>query len=485
MTSSKRICLLLAISLVLYTNCSAKSASKLALCKNKNPFLQEFNNTDVLHPFKVWVFDSPIKRNFEHCKSEWDPNGSCCDQDQLVIYSMADSLLIEEYSKHFQSFSNYIVKAVTSAFKVTTPITQTPDFQALLARSKASTFDKDTDECWNFMKSLRGSSLCSTCSGRAENFFKKGKILISPETCKTAIDKCEKFFRAVPQLLKDAESIQKVVATLADKDAKTYAAKASELAKILPPPRRLMNAFQAYDKHRSEQDHNMATLFAAKVCSMFVNIKKDPYIKIQSEAVVRRLKAFMEQSKNQQYKVDLLHADQFFKRLADSVHGKRVKEVDERNARLQREIQEIQRNMKMSQKAKNDRINQLKKDADKDIKNIHIKWDNEYKAAVNKRNEQKRDADHYKKEKEARKNNLSLKILTNWKGTEAKNNLPRKLFLDQLQNGNFADLFIADSSVLVIVDGDQANHMVNEIRGVTFEGSNSRLRPVNISLAFP
>lgn len=61
-------------------------------------------------------------------------------------------------------------------------------------------FEGDSITCWNYMKAVRGSALCSICSGRSEIFFKDDKALISMDTCLQAVNSCEGFFMTLIDL---------------------------------------------------------------------------------------------------------------------------------------------------------------------------------------------------------------------------------------------------------------------------------------------
>ena len=164
--------LLLSIAAVVPISCN--------LCEHKNPFLDSLKSAT---PRSVYIFTTPLKGRYKFCKGEWSTYGTCCDPVDLKKFYELEAKLIDINKDKLTAAVASIRKKVDFVIKMTK--------DKSLKRYSDEVFPKfkhNSNKCWDYMKKMRGTAMCSTCSGRSEVYFSNGKILISPKTCKQAVN---------------------------------------------------------------------------------------------------------------------------------------------------------------------------------------------------------------------------------------------------------------------------------------------------------
>lgn len=157
--------------------------------------------------------------------------------------------------------------------------------------SLVKNFEKDSASCWNYMKVVRGSALCSICSGRSEVFFKENKALISLDTCLKAVGSCEGFFLTLVDLAKALEAYNQNKPSGITKEEKERMNQLQIDLKKFHPPQTLVKSFQHYNKIKEKPDQ--AKNEAIRICSMIMNIRKAPFILVMNREGVSRVMAII------------------------------------------------------------------------------------------------------------------------------------------------------------------------------------------------
>ena len=78
-------------------------------------------------------------------------------------------------------------------------------------RGHFEAFRNTSEVCWNYLTRIRHLSLCSTCSGRGEVFFSRGKALVREASCSEIMSKCGNHFRQLIKFIMDAAKLTEKV----------------------------------------------------------------------------------------------------------------------------------------------------------------------------------------------------------------------------------------------------------------------------------
>jgi hypothetical protein len=179
-------------------------------CPTSNPYLDQFR-------ISIELYDRPLMIN-SHCQGEWDSYGTCCNPDTLLNHQQKDTELI---NAALQSVNNNLIKfkqalesiqllimqeAVMPADRVHPHIkefqqkadclTQDSRFKDYfkfitgLTKQEFDRFLADNTACWQEMIRARSAALCSTCSGRSNQFFEGKRGIISEEYCSAILQTC-------------------------------------------------------------------------------------------------------------------------------------------------------------------------------------------------------------------------------------------------------------------------------------------------------
>lgn len=239
-------------------------------CLTKNKFLADLKVTEPC----VGIFTNvlmPQAPNSFKCGAEWNTFGTCCNSTHLENLYKFEADIIDR-NKMMTSIGLGILNGKINAWNTSDPFKA----QALEMNKKVLA---TTEVCWNYVKKIRGSALCSICSGRSEKYFSasKDKILVDPTTCRTSVDSCEVFFNAYTWLRKNFKNLtQKLgLATSKEADEKTLYDAMKKAVEDYSPPQYLLDAFAEYDQHKN--DTVRLGIHSAKLCSMFLNVRNRPF----------------------------------------------------------------------------------------------------------------------------------------------------------------------------------------------------------------
>lgn len=207
-------------------------------------------------PFKVQIFETPMSpSNANSCGAEWTQHGSCCNEQDLARFIGLEERLITLNDE-------FLTEAVT---KASVAIGKGQEF---------SNFKLHSANCWNHIKQVRSSALCSICSGRSELFFSRhGKAWITLETCVAGVESCLSFFAELPKLDQAMNQFAILQPSVA-KSSSEYKQAAFRL-RLYFPPASIVQRFAAYSAAKRA---GPAVAEVTSVCAAIMNIRKAPYI---------------------------------------------------------------------------------------------------------------------------------------------------------------------------------------------------------------
>jgi gas vesicle protein len=272
--------------LALVTCGSWNKNSKEPTCVDKNPFLKKMQPAD---PDRKIVFDQPHFTGFTKCKGEWSKHGTCCDENFLLefVYNeqakiQASKLQLEHTISQLIMASHKTMDWLKVRWMHYMEAHQLAErFYHFSRRPYIIKFSESSSLCWDYMNRLRGSAMCSICSGRSQNFFLKDKILISPQTCKKSVEKCDDFFLCL-RLITDELTILKndLKPWIRKEDTFKPLIQVADSLKSHSPPKDLIEHFERYNSaSKKPVDAEAMGHSAASICSMIVNVRKAPVIK--------------------------------------------------------------------------------------------------------------------------------------------------------------------------------------------------------------
>ena len=268
--------------LIILAICSAVYSNK---CMAMNPFIQQLAESSSII---VDIYDTPRKDIvIKHCQLEWQAHGTCCDQDDLVMFNQLENKLID---LNVEFLANIVKKKAQKIvgvlnkqggnFHKFAKVHAKHILEEFIQAPEVVHFKENTKKCWDFMKRQRSSALCSTCSGRSSIFFDHGKILVSPDTCAEAITNCSSFFQSIRIIVKLFNQVNPIL--LNHNEDHNYI-EINFFLKMLEasgPPDHLIKGFADYTAAtlNNSTTSNLARQAESTTCSMILNIMKTPYV---------------------------------------------------------------------------------------------------------------------------------------------------------------------------------------------------------------
>jgi hypothetical protein len=278
---------------------------------SKNSFLVSMSTAK---PLSVDILATPTKIRGKQCRYEWAKFGTCCDTADLREFYKLESKMINhnnhKITSGFQVTINSIKRAL-NRIRHRQNNKEAGNLHSLLLKAFRS-FKRSSTVCWDYMKKVRGSALCSICSGRSQIYFEQDKILISPKTCSAGVSRCEGFFTKLSLVQTLMPNITQVFKNNSVSKLETqYLLRLTKDLQIYSPPKQLTDAFADYsrlkklkDKKKAEENSKKSksskkskkrknakkgkkkpvTLDeqSAKICEMVMNVHKAPYIFVMS-----------------------------------------------------------------------------------------------------------------------------------------------------------------------------------------------------------
>lgn len=236
------------------------------------------------------------------CKDEWNAYGSWCDGQSLAeMYEKEKKDILESV----QQLDKLADMAVELAAKIHKQISDKKIKIGVFKKSKKSIL-KQIDEirkiniqndlspasnkCWTKMSQIRGSALCSMCSGRNHEFFQSDKALIDYNTCTSVINECSPFFFQVKLFTSTFQKLSKLVGQYLKTDIKADYDNLAQLVKKFEPSKKLIS-WLVKDPVKSTDDRDQV-LKTISVCNHILNIRKATYVQSFDIAIETNMPLF-------------------------------------------------------------------------------------------------------------------------------------------------------------------------------------------------
>lgn len=474
------------VILVLWAGLAVGILTASDLCKDKNNFLAMMEKEQ---PAGVTIYEEPkfiTDEESQYCGSEWKTHGTCCDGNELVNMFEYERDIIEYNLRKLSQPIRNQRKSGPSDLRSRRPKKESLPKEML-------NFPFEMEKCWNHIVSLRGSALCSICSGRSQHYFdpKNKKILIDSSHCRSVVENCEGFFTSLTQVVNQiAENLKK---TLNSGDPNSYWTYLATTLKEYGPPKDLINAINLYDRHKA--DANRTGLHSAKVCSMIFNIRKKPYIvALDSMSQFISLKASISRKYGRlpQHldKVEDFNNDQIAKikqtyvpefEHLDQLSDKRITEITQMNLTDSEKSDLIEKENNRNSESKSPIRARRRVELD-NLNVIYLRKIDDLKKRYGKRMENLIEEINKARERLLPKDGKAGTSQVNPNKDGSSNwSKPRALS----ENSFFVnDLFVSDSSVL-IAQTDSMFTSFDGAPGTTLAIDNGYLRSANLTLRFP
>ena len=198
--------------LMIISTCTVQSF-KSTDCEQKNPFLIGLRKKAVM------IHQQPQKEP-AICAGEWQSYGTCCEIKSVAEYAARDAGDVKTYVEQLieemdilkitvinimdtlKSINNIYDRSASIEFK-----TAEVKAKVLFLRSLNSKIDdvravfntivqiedemrKQQTRCATKMNRMRSSALCTTCSGRSQEYFYLGKAAVSEASCNEFVEDC-------------------------------------------------------------------------------------------------------------------------------------------------------------------------------------------------------------------------------------------------------------------------------------------------------
>lgn len=253
-----------------------------------NPF------TSSLVQERVTILKVPlINSSNKYCVPEWNTFGTCCDSSSLVAMQNTENIAIKtdsDYLSQYVSTMTEFTGRMQAIFLSSLANKYYPEIAKLTSDQRRQVWNnvlgiyvRLVDEspstlattCWTNTQKIRGSSLCSICSGRSNVFFNSnGKFNVDLNTCKASIDSCGNFYKSVKSILIILEELlPQIVKYGLSKLLGTELTGLHTNLNLLMPPSSLITSISTYQSSKSSSA-------ATSVCSQILSVRKQTYIQL-------------------------------------------------------------------------------------------------------------------------------------------------------------------------------------------------------------
>lgn len=137
------------------------------------------------------IFDEVKMANtafgFSQCSLERNKYGTCCDNTTLISYYKLEDEIMRNNTQLGMIAANQLADRIKNNINL---LAETKTF----LMNQVKIMNITNVDCWQFVRKVRASSICFTCSGRSENFFaNKTKVLVDSQTCIAGVQSCVGF----------------------------------------------------------------------------------------------------------------------------------------------------------------------------------------------------------------------------------------------------------------------------------------------------
>lgn len=269
--------LVLALALNVQSSCS-------------NSFLEQINRAGVT----VYASKS-TSANHRKCKTEWNEHGSCCDADSLVALFNKETAAINESVEQVDKMAAEVMGIAipllknleSGATKLKCSSEERGDLidaiKTVQNENMATTLSTESHRCWDKMRRVRGSALCSVCSGRSNDFFKSDKAVVDYITCERVVWQCENFFHRISWFTDMFSKIFKHASDTINPNKMGHFKRMADTVEKFKLSDQLLNDLNKY-RSISIEDPRLAT-HTINFCNHILNIRKATYIQAYGNTV--------------------------------------------------------------------------------------------------------------------------------------------------------------------------------------------------------
>lgn len=294
----------------------------LSACRSaRNPFLALIASEGV-------KINPKAEQNKESCIGEWNTYGNCCEVASLKKFYEDKKKSMEETAVKFEAEAQSLVESYHTAEKNTNDVIhraekpkQTRRLQQtgwytqmkanggsksqllLEVRKKAANLGlfaskisellpqltKQRPACISQLTLIRSASLCNMCSGRSEDFFRDGKLMVKMSTCEAVLESCHGYWKLLIEALDYMRSAQQVLDNLQSVEKDSEVTSTDYLYTWLGECK-ILESFKSCQSLTTCAEESKLN-----ICGALVNIKKTlPMIKDAFESVKLQKKIAVE-----------------------------------------------------------------------------------------------------------------------------------------------------------------------------------------------
>ena len=264
----------------------------------KNYFLSQLKIQHHLN-----ILESPVFGSTK-CGLLWKQNGECCGEQELVRLTQEESKRIDTavektkerligYARIFRRLMNLSTQISDTGIsapsrlaflKVLQKASEDKSFLKILYRINADKYGKFSNsitQCWDKMKSVRSSSLCSICSGNGWRFSKDKQLLLTESTCDGIISACQDSFYYI---LKFIEGMTTIMNELSEIDnSQISKAGLFKMFENLHKSIAKSNVLSLLDQRINKNSKEFGPNLANSLCSHLVKVREKTFIEELSE----------------------------------------------------------------------------------------------------------------------------------------------------------------------------------------------------------
>ena len=134
--------------------------------------------------------------NINLCHNFWIKNGLVCDPSLLKTYVLNDAAAVSKAQLEFNNTLDYMQSILTligqDAEKYIPQLYNS--FKTSIYPQFLTQYKNNATICWDQMRKMRSSSVCTTCSNINYKYYLKGRGAVSGGDCDTVFTKCFEFF---------------------------------------------------------------------------------------------------------------------------------------------------------------------------------------------------------------------------------------------------------------------------------------------------
>lgn len=231
------------------------------------------------------------------CNGFWFKTGYVCDIQKIIAYAKNDQNTLLQEEKTFNATVDKFVHAIkitNSEFNRGGALkgdTQSSSwYQQVL--SGFESYKAGTSKCWAILRSLRSSSLCTTCSALNYMFYKKELLGLGRADCKSFVATCWPLSKALGPISSIAAMTFAKILKKRNRQSSYGAAFGCETDNFRESVELTTVAWQHFF-HLQKLELAEAAKLEPQICEKMVSIHKPPMLYKQTLYITRAVDAFL------------------------------------------------------------------------------------------------------------------------------------------------------------------------------------------------